>query len=209
MSEDPLDALCGTRAALAEISQADDEARRAVQQLEQLRRDQRTLLRRLYHDESPELRRLALRLVGGRDADDVAQEAFVSLIRWLGKQAPERGVALLSSPDEVRPLLFTMAVRRAYDVLRRRRDLLTESGNEIEQASRAREITPELRLEFERLNAAYRALPPLQRIAHVLHHSYGCSDSDLATTLGIPKATCRSLICRANRSLRRAMEIKS
>ena len=209
ISEDQLEAMFGARAALAELTHAEDEARRAEQLREHQRLRQRTLFFRLVRKRSAWLRQLTARLVGNRDADDVAQETLVSLMKWLRRHPLPQGIALLDSPQEVEALLFTMAARRAYDVLRRRRELLTGSGGEIEQTAHAPAVAPELGLELEELTAAYRTLKPLQRIAHVLHHRYGLTDTELAVKLGITRTGSRTLVCRANRALKRAMETKS
>jgi RNA polymerase sigma factor (sigma-70 family) len=207
-AEDPREAMCGERAALVEMSQADDEARRAERQLEFQRLEQRTLFYKLIREHSSLVRRLAARIIGQREADDVAQEAFVSFTKWLRQQPLQDGIALLQSPIKARALLCTMAARRAYDARRRPRPVLTESGNEIEETAASRPIAPELGLELEQLTTAYDALPLLQRIAHVLYYRYEFTDTELSATLGIPKSTCRTLVYRANRALSRAMETK-
>jgi RNA polymerase sigma factor (sigma-70 family) len=208
LSEDQLEAMRRERAALVEISQADDEARRAEQELECQRARQRTLFYKLIREHSPLVRRLATRIIGDREADDVAQEAFVSFTTWLRRRSLEDGIELLQSPLKARALLCTMAARRAYDAHRRPGPVLTESGTEIEQTAKSRPIAPELGLELEQLAAAYEALPLLQRIAHILHYRYEFTDTELSATLGIPKSTCRTLVSRANRTLSRAMEAK-
>jgi len=205
---DPLEAMCGERAALVELSQADEEARRAERELDHQRLEQRSLFYKLIREHSPLVRRLAARIIGQHEADDVAQEAFVSFTKWLRQRPLQDGTALLQSPLEARALLCTMAARRAYDARRRPRPVLTATGNEIEETARSRPIDPELGLELEQLSAAYDALPLLQRIAHMLHYRYEFTDTELSATLGIPKSTCRTLVSRANRALSRAMETK-
>lgn len=64
-------------------------------------------------------------------------------------------------------------------------------------------------LDVERVERAYASLSAMQRIAHVLHYYYGFTDTDFQLTLGISKTNSRSLVSRANRALRRALEEKS
>src|ERR1043166_2285155 len=96
MGEDQLEAMRDERAALVEMSQADDVARRAERQIEDQRREQRTLFYKLIREHSAMVRRLAARIIGDREeADDVAQEAFISFTKWLRRQSLEAGIKLL------------------------------------------------------------------------------------------------------------------
>ena len=186
VSEDQLEAMFGARAALAELTHVEDEARRAELQREHQRLRQRTLFHRLVRERSEWLRQLTARLVDNRDGDAAAQDTLVSLMTWLRRHPLPQGIAVLESQQEACALLLTLAARRAYDVLRRRGEA-----------------------QLEELTAGYRTLKPLQRIAHVLHHSYGLTETELAATLGITRTASRTLVCRANRALKRAMETQS
>jgi DNA-directed RNA polymerase specialized sigma24 family protein len=212
MSEEQLEAMQREQAALVELSQAADDARSSDQDEANQGRECASLFHRFVQEQSSWLRRLATRLVGRNDGDDVAQEAFVSFMKWNRTHPPLRVLELLRSTEQSRALVYTITARRAYEHLRRRErrtDHVTSDGAEIEHGG-GQPVMPcaGVGLELECLEAAYSALPPMQRIAHVLHHHYGLTDAELAETLGTSKTNSRTLVFRANRALKSAMEMK-
>jgi DNA-directed RNA polymerase specialized sigma24 family protein len=159
------------------------------------------------------LRVLSTRLVGSNDADDVTQEAFVSLIVWMqDKPVPDLS-RLLASKNGVLRLLYRLTVCRAYDHLRRRKarpEDLTPKGEDGEfPIDPAHGSQPHFIAEdIARVERAYAALPPLQRIAHVLHHYYGFTDADFEETFQWNRISSRSHVHRAKVALKRALRTK-
>ena len=212
MSEEQLEAMQREQAALVELSQAADDARSSDQDEANQGRECASLFHRFVQGQSRWLRRLATRLVGLNDADDVAQEALVSFMKWIRTHPPQHALELLRSTEQSQALVYTITARRAYEHLRRRerrKDHPTVDGAEIERGTSEPAMPrPDVRVDIERLEAAYAALSPMQRIVHVLHCYYEFTDADLAETLGISKTNSRTLVFRANRALKSAMEMK-
>lgn len=129
---------------------------------------------------------LALRVVRDAElAEDVVQEAFLSLWRTAGRFVPERARA--------GTWLLTLVHRRAVDLVRReerRRAEPIESAPEAADA--AAEEAPWLRLERERVQAALASLPDAQREAIELAYYGGYTQSELAERLGQPLGTIKS-----------------
>ena len=129
---------------------------------------------------------LALRVV--RDpalAEDVVQEAFLSLWRTAGRFVPERSRA--------GTWLLTLVHRRAVDLVRREERRRVEP---LELAPDAADATaqeaPWLRLERERVQAALARLPDTQREAIELAYYGGFTQAELADRLGQPLGTIKS-----------------
>jgi RNA polymerase sigma factor (sigma-70 family) len=129
---------------------------------------------------------LALRVVRDAElAEDVVQEAFLSLWRTAGRFVPERARA--------GTWLLTLVHRRAVDLVRReerRRADPIESAPEAADA--AAEEAPWLRLERERVRAALASLPDAQREAIELAYYGGFTQAELADRLGQPLGTIKS-----------------
>ena len=129
---------------------------------------------------------LALRVVRDAElAEDVVQEAFLSLWRSAGRFVPERSRA--------GTWLLTLVHRRAVDLVRReerRRAEPIESAPEAADA--AAEEAPWLRLERERVRAALASLPDAQREAIELAYYGGFTQAELADRLGQPLGTIKS-----------------
>ena len=129
---------------------------------------------------------LALRVVRDADlAEDVVQEAFLSLWHSAGRFVPERSRA--------GTWLLTLVHRRAVDLVRReerRRAEPIESAPEAADA--AAEEAPWLRLERERVQAALASLPDAQREAIELAYYGGFTQAELADALGQPLGTIKS-----------------
>lgn len=167
-------------ATLAGISFEDDLARRA-------RGGDRgaleTLTRRFY----PAIRAFLARLVGPRDADDVAQDVFLRLTR---------GVASYDGQSRFSTWLFRIAINRAYDFARQRRSPVKPlpepvsepliSGNE----------------NRERLFRAVRTLPPDLAVPLLLVYHEDLSHGRAAEVLGLTPAAVKMRVHRAIRQLR-------
>ena len=130
-----------------------------------------------------------------RDADmaqDVVADAAVRV--WQRLQASE-----VDNPAGY----FTTAVRNeALDQLRR---LKRERGAVLElaelPAQRGDESRVDDRDEVQRL---LRVLTPAQRSTLRLRYAYGCSEAEIARSLGVPAGTVKSYAHRALRRLRDA-----
>jgi RNA polymerase sigma factor (sigma-70 family) len=129
---------------------------------------------------------LALRVV--RDAglaEDVVQEAFLSLWRTAGRFVPERSRA--------GTWLLTLVHRRAVDLVRREERRRAEPLEAApEAADTAGQEAPWLRLERERVQAALARLPDAQREAIELAYYGGFTQAELADRLGQPLGTIKS-----------------
>jgi RNA polymerase sigma factor (sigma-70 family) len=172
------------------------------------------LVRRFIEGHWSQLRSLAARLVGGAHAEDVAQEACLNLVERLVQRPSSDVIALLRSPTDLHKLMCRITACRAYDHLRRRQlqaGAPAHDGGETDD-SVVDGTAPERLLtamDVERVARAYATLTPAQRIVHVLHHYYGFTDADFQVTLGLSKSNSRTLVSRANRALKRALERKS
>jgi RNA polymerase sigma-70 factor, ECF subfamily len=141
------------------------------------------LFERLY----PSLFRYLNRLTGDPDvADDIAQEAFVRLLRQdLAEQ-------------EVRPWLFTVAMNLVRDTARktdRRQRLLTGAPRMVSPLPRPDEGL-ERSEEIEGVRRALDQLPPRDRQL-LLMREEGFKYDEIARVVGVAPASVGTLIARA------------
>jgi RNA polymerase sigma-70 factor (ECF subfamily) len=145
----------------------------------------------------PRVRNLVRYLVrGDAEADDLAQEALIAILRGLdgfrGEASFERWA------DRV-------AVRATFAGLRRRR---RESADLQHAEPALRLAVPESArpddayADRRRVVAVLDALPPDQRHAVVMHHVLGMSVPEIARELGVPAETVRSRLRLARTRLR-------
>ncbi len=128
------------------------------------------------------------------DAEDAAQEAFMVALARLDD---------CRTPDRFAGWLLTIVRNRARNLVRREvlrdTDVLPETA-----ASRGR--TPEKAAEHaelqDRLEAALRRLPEVQREIVLLHDREGWRHREIAEHLGIPSGTVRSHLHFARKTLR-------
>lgn len=143
----------------------------------------------LYDSEFATTVRLARFLSGDSGAaEDLAQDAFVRVYRYLEK--PVRPV------DDPVGLLrtTTMNVCRSWHRSRRRRDLRMARHSVSEQ----------LLNEWEReLDASLRRLPYDQRAVVVLRHWLGWSEAEIASAMRVRPGTVKSRHARAVEALRK------
>jgi RNA polymerase sigma-70 factor (ECF subfamily) len=142
------------------------------------------------------------RMLGTADAEDVAQETFVSAYKALpGFQFSAK----------FSTWLYRIAVNKCHDVLRTRREgvisLDTEDGEElawkaVDDETRRRDLEP-IELAWE-LDKSIQALPPLYRESFVLRHVEGLGYDEMSEILGINRDTlkmrvykARILLCRS------------
>ncbi|SAK55656.1 RNA polymerase sigma factor [Caballeronia calidae] len=148
----------------------------------------------------PRVVALAARMLGDRDeADDVAQEAFLRI--W--KIAPKwrAGSARFDT------WLHRVTLNLCYDRLRRHRET-TVSDALPEQADPAPQ--PGERLDTahanERIAQALAKLPARQREALVLQYYQELPNADAAALMGVSVEALESLLARARRNLRAALD---
>lgn len=145
---------------------------------------------------------LAYRLVGDRElAEDVVQEAFLSV--WCGAATfrPERGSA--------RSWILSGVHHRGIDQLRRRRDLPVDDAEMevIAGAAASREGDPAesaIGLDVQR---ALASLPDEQRLAVQLAYFGGHTCDEIARALEIPVGTVKGRLRLAMQKLRATLGI--
>lgn len=147
---------------------------------------------------APQVRRLTRTILGPTtDAEDAAQDAFLSAWRALDRFDPAQALS---------PWLTRIALNAARDLRRRQRVRSTEPLPETLVASGASpEQSAGRRLLRERLDVALASLPERQRIALVLFDVEGYSHAEVAAQLDIPEGTARSEVFHARRGMRSAL----
>jgi RNA polymerase sigma-70 factor (ECF subfamily) len=144
----------------------------------------------------PRVRNLVRYLVrGDGEADDLAQEALIAIVRGLGTF---RGEASLESwADRV-------AVRSTFAALRRQRRESAERRNAQAdlQLAGPEATRPDEYADRRRAVAMLDVLPIEQRYALVMHHVLGMSVPEIARELGVPVETVRSRLRLARTRLR-------
>lgn len=134
------------------------------------------------------------------EADDAAQDAFLSILTKLEQYDPHR---------PFRPWLMRIAANVAIDRKRRRQ---VRQGPPLEGGPEATSFEPsphayaERSALRERLESALRHLPERYRVALVLYDVEGYSHPEIAEILGIPVGTVRSAVFHARRTLRPLLE---
>jgi RNA polymerase sigma-70 factor (ECF subfamily) len=131
---------------------------------------------------------LALRVLRDeRHAEDAVQEAFLQVWRSAATFRAERAKAST--------WILTLVHRRAVDLVRREERRQADPLTDDSAFGQAPEDTEEaawLRFERERVQAALKQLPDVQREALELAYYGGFSQSELAERLGVPLGTIKS-----------------
>lgn len=131
------------------------------------------------------------------DADDAAQDAFLSALDRLETYDPGRPFG---------PWLMRIASNAAIDLIRRR---TVRRADALDDTISARGVSPETaagNAELrERIAAAMAALPERQRIAVTLFDLEGYPHAEIAAILGVPEGTARSDVFHGRRALRKAL----
>ena len=140
-------------------------------------------------------RRVARAVLGDvDDADDAAQDAFLSALVKLGQFDPRRPFG---------PWLLRIVANAATDRRRRRKVRRAEA---LDPAVRAPGPGPDadaVRDELgERLRAALAELPERRRLAVELFDVEGYAHAEISRILGVPEGTVRSDVFHARRFLR-------
>lgn len=146
------------------------------------------------------VRRVTRAVTGNADdADDAAQDAFLSALDRLETYDPSRPFG---------PWLMRIASNAAIDLVRRR---AVRSAQPLEpsvaspgQSPAAAAEADEIRRE---LGAALAQLPPRQRAALTLFDVEGYAHAEIAAILDVPEGTVRSDVFHARRTLRKALRV--
>jgi len=126
-------------------------------------------------------------------AEDIAQEAFVSALRALGRFDRRRPLA---------PWLHRIVVNRAIDWARARALRPETAADALPEAA-----APAERAEMgDELVAALADLGPEHRAVVVLRHLLGYTPGEIATMLDLPRGTVNSRLRRALDALSLALE---
>jgi len=146
---------------------------------------------------------LTTRMLGTIDAEDVAQETFVSAYKALPR---------FQFSAKFSTWLYRIAVNKCHDVLRARRpgviSLDSTDGEDVVASIAADDETPYQELEQLELGWALdkgiQALPPLYRESFVLKHVEGLGYEEMSEILGTSRDTlkmrvykARTLLCRS------------
>jgi RNA polymerase sigma factor (sigma-70 family) len=131
------------------------------------------------------------------DADDAAQDGFLSALKHLGRYDPARPFG---------PWLMRIVANAAADRRRRRK---VRRSDAIPLTAASRRAGPDVEADRtgfrDALKDALAELPERQRIAVVLFDVEGYSHREIAETLGVPEGTVRSDVFHARRMLREAL----
>lgn len=147
----------------------------------------------------PMARRVAYTILEDQeDADDAAQEGFLSAWQAIGRYDPKRAF---------RPWLMQIVVNAARDLRRRRRVRAAEPLEHVAAAARDNPARDAGALDLgEKLRAALATLPERQRLAVVLFDAEGYPQAEIAKMLGIPEGTVKSDVFHGRRALRKVLE---
>lgn len=143
-------------------------------------------------------RRVARTLLGDPDdADDAAQDGFLSALRHLGRYDPGRPFG---------PWLMRIVANAAADRRRRRK---VRQADAIPPSLASDTPGPDATTDKRRFHGALRAalaeLPERQRMAVVLFDVEGYSHREIAELLGVAEGTVRSDVFHARRTLRESL----
>jgi len=131
------------------------------------------------------------------DADDAAQEAFLSAWRKIDQYDPRR---------PFRPWLMKIVTNTARDLRRARR---VRETRPLRPDVPSEEATPAQRTERlivgEQIERALADLPERQRLAVIMFDVEGYAHADIAEIIGVPQGTVRSLVFHGRRALRKAL----
>jgi RNA polymerase sigma-70 factor (ECF subfamily) len=129
------------------------------------------------------------------DAEDVCQEAFLTALQRLED---------CRRPERFRAWLLTIVRNRARDLLRSgavRQALPLESAASVAGGESPFEAAHRVETR-ERLEAALRELPAVQREVLLLHDLEGWRHREIGELLGMPEGTVRAHLFHARRGVR-------
>lgn len=146
----------------------------------------------------------ALTLTGNRsEAEEIAQDAFVSAYQALVRYEPERRRTLA-----LRAWLFTIALNKVRNRARRAPTLeIPEDFSAPTAAKDGPEASAERSEAVATVRRALDALQPRYRMPVVLRHIEGLSYDEIATVLGQPVGTAKANVHRGLAMLRAVEEL--
>lgn len=178
----------------------------AAVSVEALRKGDRGSFARLIEEHSPQIYRLALRMLGDpQEAEDVLQETFLNAFRAIGT---------FENRSSLGTWLYRIAANQALMRLRRSaplevsvdESLAGEEGEEVPSQlydwcclPEEEFMTSEAQAQLE---AAIGQLPPSLRAVFVLRDLHGLSTQETAEALGITAGAVKTRLSRARLRLR-------
>jgi RNA polymerase sigma factor (sigma-70 family) len=148
---------------------------------------------RLVDDHAAELHRFLVASVGQTDAEDCLQETLLSALRAYPR---------LRHADNLRAWLYTIAQRKATDVVRSRsRHPVSELDEAIGGLTSDPQPTPD-----DGLWRSVRALPAKQRAAVIHRYVFDLAYRDVGERMGISEEAARQNVSAGLRRLRREVE---
>jgi RNA polymerase sigma factor (sigma-70 family) len=144
---------------------------------------------RLVDAHAAELHRFLIGLVGPSEAEDCLQETFMSALRAYPR---------LSHGDNLRAWLYTIAHRKATDVIRRSMRRPTRTLDGVEPVSVPAADAPD-----DGLWRTVRGLPPKQRAAIVHRFVLDLAYAEIGERMGISEEAARQNVSAGLRRLRR------
>lgn len=141
-----------------------------------------------------------VRICGRQAAEDVFQEVWVSVIARIDGFDPERGT--------FSGWIHGIAAHAAVDRFRRERLRAADSLDDPERSERVPGSAPaaESAILGDALAAALERLEPPRRAAVLLRHHLGMSYAEIASTIGVPEGTAKSMVHRGVSDLRGSLE---
>ncbi|GAB7042189.1 MULTISPECIES: RNA polymerase sigma factor [Catenuloplanes] len=145
---------------------------------------------RAWHDP---VHTFARRMIGPRDADDVAQEVWLAVVR---------GLPRLREPARFAPWLFRIARRSVTDRLR------AEYAQPVAEAAAAEPDVGDLVADRATIAAGLAGVPVRERELLILFYLQDLSLETCAEICDIPVGTVKSRLSRGRRLLRDALTPK-
>ncbi len=144
---------------------------------------------RLIDEYAPELHRFLVGLVGPTDAEDCLQETYMSALRAYPR---------LGHADHLRAWLYTIAQRKATDLVRHRARRPARDLDGVELTA-----PPEPERPDDGIWGTVRALPTKQRTALVHRFVLDLAYAEIGTRMGISEEAARQNVSAGLRRLRR------
>ena len=148
---------------------------------------------------------LAMRITGdGTLAEDVVQDAYVSVWKQAGRFDPERG--------QVKSWLLTIVHHKAVDAVRRRTNrnerALPEGPEEFIAAHGRPEEIAEATMDAAAVREAVRAIPDDQRRTIEMAYFEGITHVEIAERMGVPLGTVKSRLRIGLEKMRGSLRLK-
>ncbi|MGE0548213.1 MAG: RNA polymerase sigma factor [Kofleriaceae bacterium] len=160
------------------------------------RRGEARAMEMLYHQYKRRVFGMSHRIVGGSDAEEVAQEVFVRVFRGL---ANFRGDSALST------WIYRLTVNAALSHLAKRGRRMEISDDALADVP-APPVTERDPALASRIEAALAKLPAGYRAILVLHDVEGLSHEECAAILGCRVGTCKSQLHKARARMRELLD---